>query len=166
MMKSHYRGARRYFGCAVVNRAACVKREPARLEIHFICRACDFSSIPAPFHYFGLRQSARQNIILFTTANKIVSLTSFQLIRTRSHASYPRLSPIILRFREPFNVISDRIENCSRSNFSIRILLEKCRYLSRYRSRDLIISKRKHRGESLNTLGYPFNLNFPREILV
>lgn len=44
--------------------------------------------------------SVKIHIILFTTANKTVSLTSFQLIRTRSCDGYPYLSSIIARVRD------------------------------------------------------------------
>lgn len=44
--------------------------------------------------------SVKIHIILFTTANKTVSLTSFQLIRTRSCDGYPYLSSIIPRVRD------------------------------------------------------------------
>lgn len=44
--------------------------------------------------------SVKIHIILFTTANKTVSLTLFQLIRTRSRDGYPYLSSIIPRVRD------------------------------------------------------------------
>ena len=66
----------------------------------FISLADAISGHVARFDYFGWREPARQNIILFATANKTVSLTLFGLIREASALNgYPRLSPIIPRFR-------------------------------------------------------------------